>query len=91
MQEEDFDEDEGIYDDLNLDEEEEKFGLAAEDDDSDESDEASEGAQNLSERTMSDIIVDIPPRTPSKKHDEESVSSGKRDDSPILKKMRSSL
>ncbi|EDR02278.1 uncharacterized protein LACBIDRAFT_332437 [Laccaria bicolor S238N-H82] len=39
---EDFDEDEGIYDDLNLDEEEEKFGLAPDDDDSDDSDEASE-------------------------------------------------
>ncbi|KIY45958.1 hypothetical protein FISHEDRAFT_48451 [Fistulina hepatica ATCC 64428] len=36
--EEDFDEDEGIYDELNLDEEEEKFGLNANDDDSDESD-----------------------------------------------------
>ncbi|KAF8897186.1 Not1 N-terminal domain, CCR4-Not complex component-domain-containing protein [Infundibulicybe gibba] len=69
--EEDFDEDEGIYDDLNLDEEEEKFGLAPDDDDSDESDVASE---------------DLPPRTPSKKHDEESVASSKRDESPILKK-----
>jgi len=69
--EEDFDEDEGIYDDLNLDEEEEKFGLAPDDDDSDESDVGSE---------------DLPPRTPSKKHDEESVTSSKRDDSPILKK-----
>jgi CCR4-NOT transcriptional regulation complex NOT5 subunit len=43
VQGEDFDEDEGIYDDLNLDEEEEKFGLAPDDDDSDESDAASEG------------------------------------------------
>ncbi|CCL99167.1 uncharacterized protein FIBRA_01182 [Fibroporia radiculosa] len=68
---EDFDEDEGIYDELNLDEEEEKFGLAN-DDDSDESDDASE---------------DLPPRTPSKKHDEESVaSSHKRDGSPVMKK-----
>ena len=41
-QEEEFDEDEGIYDELNLEEEEEKFGLAN-DDDSDESEEASEG------------------------------------------------
>ncbi|KAF9008816.1 Not1 N-terminal domain, CCR4-Not complex component-domain-containing protein [Cyathus striatus] len=68
---EDFDEDEGIYDDLNLDEEEEKFGIANDDDESDDSDEASE---------------DVPTRTPSKKHDEESVASSKRDDSPILKK-----
>ncbi|RDB20441.1 General negative regulator of transcription subunit 3 [Hypsizygus marmoreus] len=74
--EEDFDEDEGIYDDLNLDEEEEKFGLAPDDDESDESDEMSE---------------DIPPRTPSRKHDEESVTSSKRDDSPILKKASVSM
>ncbi|KAH9843689.1 Not1 N-terminal domain, CCR4-Not complex component-domain-containing protein [Rhodofomes roseus] len=68
---ENFDEDEGIYDELNLDEEEEKFGLAN-DDDSDESEAASD---------------DLPPRTPSKKHDEESVaSSNKRDGSPVLKK-----
>ncbi|KAG6889055.1 hypothetical protein C0995_004338 [Termitomyces sp. Mi166 len=77
--EEDFDEDEGIYDDLNLDEEEEKFGLAGDDNnnnDSDDSDEMSE---------------DVPPRTPSKKHDEESVTSSKRDDSPILKKASVSI
>jgi hypothetical protein len=43
LQEEGFDEDEGIYDDLNLDEEEEKFGLAADDDDSEDSDVNSEG------------------------------------------------
>ena len=35
LQEDDFDEDEGIYDELNLDEEEEKFGLLADDQDSD--------------------------------------------------------
>ncbi|KAF8259901.1 Not1 N-terminal domain, CCR4-Not complex component-domain-containing protein [Lactarius quietus] len=70
----DYDEDEGMYDDLNLDEEEEKFGrLITEEHDSDGSDDASE--------------ADLPPRTPSKKHDEESMSSSKRDDSsPILKK-----
>ncbi|KIM45954.1 hypothetical protein M413DRAFT_441010 [Hebeloma cylindrosporum] len=73
--EEDFDEDEGIYDELKLDEEEEKFGLVADDDDSDDSDEASE---------------DVPSR-PTKKHDEESVTSSKRDDSPILKKASASL
>ncbi|KAF9268231.1 hypothetical protein L218DRAFT_1073562 [Marasmius fiardii PR-910] len=74
--EEDFDEDEGIYDDLNLDEEEEMFrGPVHEtDDDSDQSDAVSE--------------VDLPPRTPNKvqKHDEESQSSHKAHDSPILKK-----
>ncbi|KAI0079691.1 hypothetical protein K474DRAFT_1696220 [Panus rudis PR-1116 ss-1] len=70
--EEDFEEDEGIYDDLNLDEEEEKFGLANDDNDSEDSEDASE---------------DLPPRTPSKKHhDEESVTSSKRDGSPVMKK-----
>lgn len=43
LQEEDFDEDEGIYDELNLDEEEEKFGLANDGEDSDESEDPSEG------------------------------------------------
>ncbi|EIW82507.1 hypothetical protein CONPUDRAFT_165091 [Coniophora puteana RWD-64-598 SS2] len=78
--EEEFEEDEGIYDELNLEEEEEKFGLANDDEDnnSEQSDDASE---------------DAPHRTPSKKHDkdEESVSSSKRDDSPILKKAGASL
>ncbi|KAJ7667668.1 Not1 N-terminal domain, CCR4-Not complex component-domain-containing protein [Mycena polygramma] len=71
-----FDEDEGIYDELNLDEEEEKFGLAPEDDDSDDSDVGSE---------------DPPPRTSSKKNDEESVTSSKQNDSPILKKAAVSM
>ncbi|KAJ7638498.1 Not1 N-terminal domain, CCR4-Not complex component-domain-containing protein [Roridomyces roridus] len=74
--EEDFDEDEGIYDDLNLDEEEEKFGLAAEDDESADSDAESE---------------DIPPRPSAKKHDEESVTSSKQNDSPILKKAAAAI
>ncbi|KAI0758264.1 Not1 N-terminal domain, CCR4-Not complex component-domain-containing protein [Irpex lacteus] len=74
-----FDEDEGIYDELNLDEEEEKFGLAQDDHDSDDSEDTSE--------------VDLPPRTPSKSkhHDEESVTSSKRDGSPVLKKAPVSL
>ncbi|KAI0069224.1 hypothetical protein BV25DRAFT_1910918 [Artomyces pyxidatus] len=69
-----YKEDEGMYDDLNLDEEEEKFGrLQVDEPESDESDEGSE--------------ADLPPRTPSKKHDEESVTSSKREESsPILKK-----
>ncbi|KAF8913733.1 Not1 N-terminal domain, CCR4-Not complex component-domain-containing protein [Gymnopilus junonius] len=73
---EDFDEDEGIYDELNLDEEEEKFGLAADDDDSESSGEISEGVCSS---------------TTAKKHDEESVTSSKRDDSPILKKASASI
>ncbi|CAK5262569.1 unnamed protein product [Mycena citricolor] len=56
-------EDDGIYDDLNLDEEEEQFGIAAEDDESDDSDEASE---------------DLPPPRPlPKKIDEESAANSK--------------
>ena len=47
MQNEDFDEDEGIYDELNLDEEEEKFGLANDDHDSDDSEDLSEGDCSL--------------------------------------------
>ncbi|THH33714.1 hypothetical protein EUX98_g440 [Antrodiella citrinella] len=71
--EEDFEEDDGIYDELNLDEEEEKFGLAVDDNESEDSEDTSE--------------VDLPPRTPSKKHqDEESVSSSKRDGSPVTRK-----
>ncbi|EMD41095.1 hypothetical protein CERSUDRAFT_111671 [Gelatoporia subvermispora B] len=68
-----FEEDEAIYDELNLDEEEEKFGLANDaESDTDESEDTSD---------------DVPPRTPQKKHDEESVaSSNKRDGSPVLKK-----
>ncbi|KAA1465970.1 hypothetical protein DENSPDRAFT_830686 [Dentipellis sp. KUC8613] len=67
----DFEEDEGLYDELNLDEEEEKFGKLMVDGRESDSDEASE--------------EDLPPRTPSKKHDEESVTSSKQD-SPIMKK-----
>ncbi len=89
IQEEDFDEDEGIYDELNLDEEEEKFGLpAGDDDDSDESDGHSEGnvpSQCQYWALFESLPVDLPPRTP-KKHDEESVASSKQHESPILKK-----
>ncbi|KAJ3770962.1 Not1 N-terminal domain, CCR4-Not complex component-domain-containing protein [Lentinula raphanica] len=75
--EEDFDEYEGIYDELNLDEEEEKFrGLVHDDEDSDESDDVSE---------------DLPQRTPSKKHDDESTTSSRRDSSPVLKKAATTL
>jgi hypothetical protein len=55
LQEEDFEEDEGIYDELNLDEEEEKFGLAADDDDDSESDAGSDGMHHqLSAQIISD-------------------------------------
>lgn len=80
----------GLYDDLHLEEEEEKFGLANDDNDaSDDSDAQSEGKPpNISPPGLSDLATE-PPQRSSKKHDkdEESVASGsKRDDSPILKK-----
>lgn len=91
LQEEDFDEDEGIYDEFHLDEEEEKFGLAADDVDSVDSDNASEGSRtSIFRRNAVDHILE-PLSRPTKKHDEESVASSKRDDSPILKKASVSL
>ncbi|KAH0840088.1 Not1 N-terminal domain, CCR4-Not complex component-domain-containing protein [Lanmaoa asiatica] len=77
--EEDFDEDMGLYDDLRLEEEEEKFGLANDD---------NEGSDDSDAQTPSDLATE-PPQRSTKKHDkdEESVASGsKRDDSPIQKK-----
>ncbi|PAV21145.1 CCR4-NOT transcription complex [Pyrrhoderma noxium] len=71
--EDDFDEDEGIYDELNLDEEEEKFGLVGDDGESD----------GVSE----DESEDVPPRTPSKKADDDSPTNHKREEqSPVLRK-----
>ncbi|KAI0771487.1 Not1 N-terminal domain, CCR4-Not complex component-domain-containing protein [Trametes elegans] len=75
--EEDFEEFEEVYDELNLDEEEEKFRLPADDSESEDSEEPSE--------------VDMPIRTPVKKHDEESVASSHKRDSPVLKKAGTTL
>lgn len=79
-----------MYDELNLDEEEEKFGLVNDGErESDESEDESEGPFSMlliHFIFVSLCVEDLPPRTPSKKHDEESVSSSKRDESPILKK-----
>lgn len=89
MQEEEFEEYEEVYDDLNLDEEEEKFRLPADDSESEVSEEPSEGTVTsiLSLATSFTTLSDLPIRTPAKKHDEESVaSSHKRDSSPVLKK-----
>ena len=47
VQEEEFDEDEGIYDELNLEEEEEKFRMPNDESDSEESEEASEGTLGM--------------------------------------------
>ncbi|KAH9894217.1 Not1 N-terminal domain, CCR4-Not complex component-domain-containing protein [Cubamyces lactineus] len=74
--EEDFEEYEEVYDDLNLDEEEEKFRLPNDDSESEDSEEHSE---------------DLPIRTPVKKHDDESASNNKRDSSPVLKKAGATL
>lgn len=41
-------------------------------------------------RVLTNTSTDVPSR-PTKKHDEESVTSSKRDDSPILKKASASL
>ena len=92
-QEEDFEEDEGIYDDLNLDEEEEKFGIPIGDDDpSTDSDEGSEGMYHFSVSQAApqqhEAVVELPPRTP-KKHDDEHVV--KPLESPILKKANVTL
>ncbi|KAJ7644432.1 Not1 N-terminal domain, CCR4-Not complex component-domain-containing protein [Roridomyces roridus] len=72
--EEDFTEYEGIYDDLNLDEEEERFrgGL----------DEQAHDSGDESDAVMEEIV----PRAPTKKASED---SSKRADSPILKKSSS--
>lgn len=45
------------------------------------------------ESSFHDRNLDLPPRTPSKKqqHDEESVTSSKRDGSPVLKKASATL
>ncbi|KAM5532414.1 hypothetical protein V8D89_013908 [Ganoderma adspersum] len=74
---EEFEEYEGVYDDLNLDEEEEKFRMPNDESDSEDSEEASE--------------PDLPLRTPSKKHDEESIASSNKRDSPVLKKAGTTL
>ncbi|EJD01300.1 uncharacterized protein FOMMEDRAFT_147863 [Fomitiporia mediterranea MF3/22] len=66
----DFD---SIYDDLNLDEEEEKFGLVAD-----------EGESNGESEDESE---DIPPRTPSKKVDDDSPTNHKREEhSPVQRR-----
>jgi CCR4-NOT transcription complex subunit 3 len=77
-----------MYDDLNLNEEEEKYGIAAEDDsdDSDDSDGASEGTL-VGTRVLhiTHFFLDVPPpRTPKKRDDDPAPS--KRTESPILKK-----
>ncbi|KAF9451749.1 hypothetical protein P691DRAFT_662624 [Macrolepiota fuliginosa MF-IS2] len=59
--EEEFDEDEGIYDELNLEEEEEKFGLVVEEDDTSNSDGASEGDKKHDEESVSSSKRDDSP------------------------------
>ncbi|KLO16367.1 hypothetical protein SCHPADRAFT_901601 [Schizopora paradoxa] len=72
--EDNFDEDEGIYDELDLD----SYGLVADDaEDDEDSDSGSE---------------DLPPKTPSKKQEDDSPTNHKREEhSPILKKIGATL
>ncbi len=63
-------------------------------DGSEDSDEASEGKDLAlaKPKPSPDPGEDLPPRTPSsKKHDEESITSSKRDESPILRKATATL
>lgn len=79
----------GLYDDLRLEEEEEKFGLANDDDGTDDSDAQSEGKPLIITLPNLSHFVTEPPQRSTKKHDkdEESVASGsRRDDSPVQKK-----
>lgn len=67
-----------------------------EDDDDSESDAPSDGQRLPIICASSHSLlstIDLPPRTPSKKHDkdEESVTSSKRDESPVLKKAQATI
>lgn len=96
-QDEELDEYEGLYDDLNLDEEEAKFGLVGEEDESDESDRESEGSTEFllsrvfhAHHLLILVRHEIPPRTPNKKivHDDE---PSKPHESPVLRKASASI
>lgn len=73
---------------MNLDEEEEKFGLVADVEDSGESSEdESEGLNYYAASCMSvNDLLDIPTRTPAKKQEEDPPIHRKEEHSPILKK-----
>ena len=90
LQDENFEEYEGIYDELNLNEEEEKFGLAQEDAESSDSEDTSEGKAYSEWRVRlkltHNFTADLPPRTPLHRKSEEDSISNKRDGSPVLKK-----
>lgn len=82
-----------MYDEFKLDEQEELWGLAAENEDglSEGSDDESEGDFNIPLfACYTDGVADVPHRTPSKKPDDEPVVNHKRDReppaSPLLKK-----
>ncbi|KAL1758752.1 Not1 N-terminal domain, CCR4-Not complex component-domain-containing protein [Schizophyllum commune] len=78
--EEDFDEDEGIYDELRLDEEEEKFGLLNDEDDASES-----ASEDLPPRTP------VKHKHEKEKDKEKDVEHKREQESPVLKKANISL
>ena len=90
FQDENFEEYEGIYDELNLNEEEEKFGLAQEEAESSGSEDTSEGrAYAVSTIRLKFTLVftaDLPARTPLHRKSEDDSIANKRDGSPVLKK-----
>jgi len=90
FQDENFEEYEGIYDELNLNEEEEKFGLAQEEAESSDSEDTSEGRVYAGPRVRLKLTplftADLPPRTPLHRKSEEDSIANKRDGSPVLKK-----
>ena len=90
LQDENFEEYEGVYDELNLNEEEEKFGLAQEEAESSGSEDTSEGRVYAGSRVRLKFTliftVDLPPRTPLHRKSEEDSITSKRDGSPVLKK-----
>jgi len=90
FQDENFEEYEGIYDELNLNEEEEKFGLAQEEAESSDSEDMSEGRAYAGSRVRLKLTLvftaDLPPRTPLHRKSEEDPIANKRDGSPVLKK-----
>jgi len=97
-QEEDFDEDEGIYDDLNLDEQEEVFGIGHDDQDSDsESGSDNEGMSLFTFSPACLYSVDAIPRASSKEatrkgtHDDESVASSRKDEVRVFNCIESHL
>lgn len=86
MQEEDFEEDDGIYDDLNLDEQDAAFGRVGADDDGDESGSDTDGDSSLSYSLCSPwakltlSLGPAPQRSPVKETIKKSTREDKKDE-----------